>query len=90
MAVTISWFFLLCLLGPFVIGSFLGAIGHGFIIYDAENDEELFDDLWQNQAVCIASVKKRESVTHKGGVPEIMVTPYNQDWREEIGKSFDE
>lgn len=86
LAVKFSWLFLLCLLAPFTIVSLLGPIGHGFVIYDAQNNEDFFDDLWQNQAISIASVKKHESMIHKDGVPEIMIVPYNQDWREKIGK----
>lgn len=89
LAVKISWLFLLCLLTPFTIVSLVGPIGHGFIIYDAQNDEDLFDDLWQNQAISIASVKKHESMVHKNGVPDIMIVPHKHNWREEIdGNEF--
>ena len=87
LAVKISWLFLLCLLAPITIVHLFGSIGHGFILYDAQNDEVFFDDLWQSQAISIASLKKRESVIHKDGVPENFIVPHNQDWREEIGKA---
>lgn len=59
-------------------------IGQGFTIYDAQNNEDLFDDLWQNQFIGIVSTKKRESNIHKDGVPEIIIDPSGDDWREKI------
>jgi hypothetical protein len=59
-------------------------IGQGFMLYDAQHNENLFDDLWQNQSIGILSVKKRDSVMHEDGVPVIIIDPHNQDWRKEI------
>lgn len=64
----------------------LSRIGQGFMIYDAQNNEDLFDDLWQNQFIGIVSAKKHESLIHKDGVPDIIIDPSNDDWREEIDK----
>jgi len=88
LAIKINSFYLLGILMPFLITRLLEPIGQGFIIYDAQNDEVLFDDLWANKAVGIMSVAKHESVIHKNGVPDIIIDPYNQDWREQIIKLF--
>jgi hypothetical protein len=87
LTIKINWLFLLCILVPFIITHLLGLVGQGFIIYDTQNNEDLFEDLWRNQAIGIASVKKRESMIHKDGVPEILIDSYNRDWRGEIGKA---
>jgi hypothetical protein len=87
LAILINWFFLLCILVPVIIKALLNPIGQGFMIYDARNNEDLFDDLWQNQEICIMSVKRHESPIHKDGVPDIIIEPYNQNWREKISKA---
>jgi hypothetical protein len=87
LAIIVNWFFLLCILVPVIIKPLLNPIGQGFMIYDAQHNEDLFDDLWQNQAIGIFSSKKHESLVHKDGVPDIIIDPYSQDWRDEIGRA---
>ncbi len=87
LAIKINKLYLLFLLIPFLIKRLSGPIGQGFIIYDAQNDEVLFDDLWANKAIGIMSIAKHESVVHKNGVPDIMIDPHKHDWREEIDKN---
>lgn len=82
-----NWFFLLCILIPFLITRLLAPIGQRFIFHDAQNNEDLFDDLWQNQAIGIMSVRKHESLIHKDSVPDIIIDPSNHDWRVEISKA---
>ena len=83
-----NWFFLLLIAVPMILKIFiLNPIGQGFIIYDAQHNEELFDDLWQNQLIGIFSVKKHESPIHKEGTPDIIIDPYNMDWRVEINRA---
>lgn len=73
---------------PFLITRLLKPFGYGFLIYDAKNDEGLFDDLWANKFIGITSTAKYESMVHKNGTPDIIIGPYNQDWREQIDKIF--
>ncbi|MDP1760184.1 MAG: hypothetical protein Q8L01_01880 [Candidatus Woesebacteria bacterium] len=86
LAIKINLFYLLGILMPFLITRLLKPVGQGFIIYDAQNDEVLFDDLWANKAIGIMSVAKHDSVIHKDGVPDMIIDPYNRDWRKEINK----
>lgn len=86
LTIKINLFYLLGILMPFLITRLLKPIGQGFIIYDAQNDEVLFDDLWTNKAIGIMSIAKHESVVHKNGVPDIIIDSHNQDWREQINK----
>jgi len=88
LAIKVNKLYLLGFLIPFLITKLLKSIGQGFMIYDAQNDEVLFDDLWANKSIGIMSTTKHESVIHKSGVPDIIIDSYNQDWREQIIKRF--
>ncbi len=88
LAIKINWLYLFGILMPFLIKKLFKPVGQGFIIFDAQNDEVLFDDLWVNRQIGIMSTKTRESAIHKDGVPEIIIDPYNQNWRDEIFKNF--
>lgn len=86
LAIKINKLYLLGLLAPFLVTRLLKPIGQGFLIYDAQNNEVLFDDLWTNKIIGITSMKKHKSMIHKNGVPDITIDSYNQDWREQINK----
>lgn len=88
LAIKVNKLYLLGFLMPLLITRLLKPIGQGFIIYDAQNDEVLLDDLWANKAIGIMSITKHESVIHKSRVPDIVIDPYNQDWREQINKEI--
>lgn len=84
LAIKINWLYLLCILIPFLITKLLRPIGQGFIICDAQNDENLFDDLWANQLIGIMSTAKHESVVHRNGIPDTIIDSYSHDWREKV------
>ena len=71
-------------MAPLLITRLFKPIGQGFLIYDAQNNENLFDDLWTNQAIGIMSTAKHESMIRDNNIPDIIIDPYNQDWKEEI------
>lgn len=62
----------------------LSRIGQDFMIYDAQRNENLFDELWQNQSIGILSTRKKGSLVQKDGVPEVIIDPHRHDWRKEI------
>jgi hypothetical protein len=88
LAIKVNLLYLLGILMPFLITRLLKPIGQGFMIHDAKNDEVLFDDLWANKTIGIMSTAKHESMIHKNGTPDIIIDPYNQDWREQINKEI--
>ena len=83
-----SWLYglLIWLIHYIVQKKILSEIGQNLMIKDALINEVLFDDLWNNQAIGIMSVKKHESAIHKDGVPDLIIDPSNQNWREVIDK----
>jgi len=91
LALEINKWFLLGLVFPFTIRKILSPIGQGFLLYDAQNDEALFDGLWENKVIGIVSVMRRERLTYNDGVPDIIIdSTIQSDWREQIkNKKFD-
>ncbi len=81
-----NWFFLLCILIPFIVERVLAPVGQSFTISNAQSNEDYLDDLWQNQAIGIVSVKKHASPIHQNGTPDIIIDSYGQDWKKEISK----
>lgn len=61
-------------------------IGQGFMLYDAQTNEELFDELWQNQSIGIVSVRKHKSPIHREGVPDMFIDSRSHDWKKELNK----
>jgi hypothetical protein len=88
LAIKMNLFYLFGFLVPFLVTKIFKPIGQGFIIYDAQKNEELFDDLWDNQQIGIMSTKMSGSVLDQKEFPEIIIDSFNQNWREEIIKNF--
>jgi hypothetical protein len=97
LAIKIDPFYLLMILIPILIKRFLNSVGQGFIIYDAQNNEKVFDILWKNQVIGIFSTETKEDLVinevnlSKGRkpIPKIIIDSYGQDWREELGRFSD-
>jgi hypothetical protein len=82
------WYWLLSfLIGitvvPLFIKRVIDAVGQGFIIFDALQNEELFDDLWQNNFIGILGKETYISPGTGIATPKIIINSPH-DWREEI------
>lgn len=86
LAFKVSFFYLLGIFMSFLLTKIFAPIGRDLILSEAKNNEHLFDDLWHNDQIGIMSKRKRESAVHIKGTPEIIIDPYNQDWRVEVRK----
>lgn len=78
-----TWLYLLLILVSPLITRLLRPVGHGFLIYDAQVNEELFDDLWNNNLVGIASTEMYTSPGSGKATPKIIIMP-PQAWKDEM------
>lgn len=81
-----NYFYLLLIIVPFIITKIFKPIGEGFMIYDAKNNEALFQELWDNKFIGIFSMEKGESLIFKDGGPKFIIDSYRDNWRDEIIK----
>ncbi len=85
-----GWIYLTIILVPYLIRMILRPVGQGFLLADLKVNEDLFESLWDRKAIGICSIKKRESLIHKEGIPEVMVDSdtgrpgYVTDWKSQI------
>jgi hypothetical protein len=94
--------YLLCVLIPFIITHLFRLVGHVFLTYDILQDEQMLDTLWVTGLVAgILSTKKENWEDEKDEITKEVAKKYyshhsevaiwsynNEDWREELLKSF--
>lgn len=87
-----GWIYLILIFVPVVIKVILKPVGQGFIIADLQENEALFNALWDRKAIGICSIKKRKSTIHKNGIPEVIIDSddslpgYVGDWKSQLSK----
>jgi hypothetical protein len=87
-----GWIYLFVFFIPYLVRIILKPIGQGFLLADLKVNEDLFNMLWNRKAIGICSIKKKESVVHKNGVPEVIIDSdigmpgYVGDWKSQLSK----
>lgn len=75
--------FFLIFIPFFLIKLLMKEVGKGFLLADAQDEERLFNFLWDKEKIGIFSIRKRESLVNKDGIPEVMIF-FPDRWQEKL------